>query len=524
MTDETTHASVDADVAKNANANLDSHGGISIRIIGAISIVVAILLALFAFSLAGYIADAKDVAEAAESRYIACSNAIDDLEDASDYLTTQARLFVVTGDHSGMDSYLEELYVTDRRGHAVELLRSSFSEDVQAANELQEALKASDDLAESELTAMRLAAECYGITDLEKAIAHSKTLDGEQDMTADEKLEAARNIMLGEEYQQAKATIKANVEESSTALLDELNIELADNNALIQNLLFQLRITVALLLCVVMVLVLVLLMYVLKPLNHYIKRIEANEPLVADGSYELRYLANAYNAMYEDNSKRIKQLREFAERDPLTRISNRNGYDNFLATHTRNVALILIDIDNFKEFNKVYGRDTGNAVLVKLAHALCVAFRSTDFPCRIDGDTFAVVMTNMGDGLRDAISGKINLVNSMLADDSDDLPLITLSVGAAFSTEGMSDHEIYDAVLMDIQMPVMNGYEATKAIRAQDEDYCKTLPIVAMSANAYDEDVKNCLAAGMNAHIAKPFNPESLLTLLNGQIKRKAAD
>ena len=447
MTNETTNAGqvTGVDTSTGAGVAVKPHGGISIRIIGAITIVVAILLALFAFSLAGFIADAKDVAETEENRYVACNNAINDLEDASDYLTTQARMFVVTGDRAGMDAYLEELYVTDRRGNAVNLLRSSFSEDVQAASDLQEALKASDTLAESELVAMRLAARYYGIADVPDVIAQSPAVDGEADMTQDQKIAMARSIMLGNEYQQSKATIKANVESSSTALLEELNAELGANNALIQTLLFQLRIAVALLLCVVMVLVLVMLVYVLKPLNHYIKNIENNEPLSADGSYELRYLANAYNTMYEDNSKRIKQLREFAERDALTGISNRNGYDNFLATHTRSIALILIDVDNFKEFNKVYGRDTGNAVLVKLANALCTAFRSTDFPCRIESDLFAVIMTNMSEGLRDSISKKIGLVNTILADDSDDLPLITLSVGAAFSTEGMSDHDIYNA-------------------------------------------------------------------------------
>ena len=447
MTHETTIAGQEAGMDANmgAGADANSHGGISIRIIGAVAIVVAIMLALFAFSLAGFIADAKDTAEANESRYVACNNAIDDLEDASDYLTTQARMFVVTGNRAGMDAYLEELYTTDRRGKAVELLRSSFSDDVQAATDLQAALRASDELAENELIAMRLAADYYGVSDVPKVIANSNAVDGEGDMTPDQKIETARTIMLGDDYQQAKATIRANVESSSAALLEELNTELEANNALIQNLLFQLRIAVALLLCFVMVLVLVLLMSVLKPLSPYIKRIQNNEPLTASGSYELRYLANAYNAMYEDNSKRIIQLREFAERDPLTGISNRNGYDNFLAKHTRSVALILIDIDNFKEFNKVYGRDTGNAVMVKLANALCTAFRSTDFPCRIESDLFAVVMTNMSDGLRDSISSKIGLVNSILADDSDDLPLITISVGAAFSIEGMSDQDIYNA-------------------------------------------------------------------------------
>ncbi len=77
----------------------------------------------------------------------------------------------------------------------------------------------------------------------------------------------------------------------------------------------------------------------------------------------------------------------------------------------------------------------------------------------------------------------------------------------------------YDAVLMDIQMPVMNGYEATRALRAIGGTYCSTLPVIAMSANAYDEDVQQCLEAGMNTHIAKPFNPDELLMVLKSAME-----
>ena len=78
----------------------------------------------------------------------------------------------------------------------------------------------------------------------------------------------------------------------------------------------------------------------------------------------------------------------------------------------------------------------------------------------------------------------------------------------------------YAAVLMDIQMPVMNGYESSGAIRNLDGEYFKKLPIIAISANAYDEDVKNCLEAGMNAHIAKPFDPDGLLKTLDKFIRQ----
>lgn len=63
----------------------------------------------------------------------------------------------------------------------------------------------------------------------------------------------------------------------------------------------------------------------------------------------------------------------------------------------------------------------------------------------------------------------------------------------------------YDAILMDVQMPVMNGLEATRAIRASRNPLGKTIPIIAMTANAFTEDIQNCLNAGMDAHVSKPL-------------------
>ncbi len=68
----------------------------------------------------------------------------------------------------------------------------------------------------------------------------------------------------------------------------------------------------------------------------------------------------------------------------------------------------------------------------------------------------------------------------------------------------------FDAILMDVMMPVMDGIAATKAIRAMDRADAKTVPIIAMTANAFEEDAKRCLAAGMTAHLAKPFQIEDV--------------
>ena len=72
----------------------------------------------------------------------------------------------------------------------------------------------------------------------------------------------------------------------------------------------------------------------------------------------------------------------------------------------------------------------------------------------------------------------------------------------------------YDFILMDIQMPNMNGYEATKAIRKLEDEVKSKIVILAVTANAFEEDRKNALQAGMNGHIAKPIKVDTLSSTL----------
>lgn len=78
----------------------------------------------------------------------------------------------------------------------------------------------------------------------------------------------------------------------------------------------------------------------------------------------------------------------------------------------------------------------------------------------------------------------------------------------------------YDAVLMDIRMPVMGGIEATEAIRALDRADAKSVPIIAMSADAFADDIERCMQAGMNGHIAKPVDPQILYRTLSREMSR----
>ena len=78
-----------------------------------------------------------------------------------------------------------------------------------------------------------------------------------------------------------------------------------------------------------------------------------------------------------------------------------------------------------------------------------------------------------------------------------------------------AESDYYDLVLMDIQMPNMDGYKATQIIRRLPDEQKANIPIVAMTANAFEEDRKNAIDAGMNGHIAKPIKVDELFALIS---------
>lgn len=114
-------------------------------------------------------------------------------------------------------------------------------------------------------------------------------------------------------------------------------------------------------------------------------------------------------------------------------------------------------------------------------------------------------------------------LNQMIAEKLlDKVGVIVTSVGngqEAVNRFRATTPYYFDAILMDIRMPIMNGLDATRKIRALDKPDAEKVPIIAMTANAYDSDVEASLKAGMNAHLSKPIEPDRLYETLCEFIK-----
>ena len=96
-----------------------------------------------------------------------------------------------------------------------------------------------------------------------------------------------------------------------------------------------------------------------------------------------------------------------------------------------------------------------------------------------------------------------------------------LAENGQLALDKFKEHEegYYDAILMDMRMPVMDGLEATRQIRALDRQDAKEIPIIALTANAFDEDVQRSLQAGLNAHLSKPVDAQALFSTLESLIR-----
>lgn len=365
------------------------------------------------------------------------------LTDGSAYLTEQVRLYTVTLEPQYMEAYFTEANVTKRRETALEELKTSH-EGNKAYEYLAEALGHSNDLMNDEIYAMRLISEAQGYPEdrLPEEVQAVPLNDGDQNMSQEEMIRKAREIVFGTSYQEVKTRISDSVNSSIESIHEMTHQQMLGDAEELESTMAVQRRLISILFVETIATFLLIIMLIIKPLRVYVNCIKEEKMMEITGSYEFKYLALTYNDIFEIKNANEAMLRYRAEHDPLTGIVNRGGFEQLKNMfRVKDVALgfLIVDVDKFKLVNDGYGHEVGDQVLKKVAAFLKDGFRATDYPARIGGDEFAVILTSMSEEMQGAVERKIAEMNDRLMHPNDGLPQVSLSVGGAFSENGFTD-------------------------------------------------------------------------------------
>ena len=394
--------------------------------------------------------------------YVTCEVSAQKLMNGSDELTRQVQLYAVNGKAYNMDQYFKEAKVTRSRDIALEEIGEYF-DGTQAYAALEEALARSNELMEIEYYSMRLVAEYRGISvsGLPEEIQNVELSPEHQALSPDGKKELARELVFGSVYEGKKSSIMRSAEQCMNELRN-MTRESERENA--RQLIRYLNLSYALVAALMVLVFLTFLMttlLALNPLRRAISSIQDKELIPERGSYEVQYLARTYNTMFEKNQVHQDKLSYEATHDALTQLYNRGVFEEVLPScEVQHNALILLDLDYFKQMNDNHGHQVGDQVLQKLANALQASFRGEDYVCRIGGDEFAILMVNVNPAMKDLVSAKIEQIRKRTQID-DGLPPFTLSVGIAFSEIGQPGDKVFanaDAALYKVKEQGRNNY------------------------------------------------------------------
>ena len=418
--------------------------GINIQLLNIFFIVVTAIVFCFILVISNTVNNRFHAVENAIYKFIICEQSSELIKESANYLTDQARLFVVTYKEEYVNDYLKEINVTKRQQKALSELEKVCSEKDLALQRLKIAMEQGQSLINMELYAIRLA---YKVMDKDNSEIPAQIAEipirSIDDTVPKEKLKnTAVNNLFGEGYLIYKTRINENCRLTISAIeqqiKDELNMNATDLGTNIR----RLRYLFLILLIVNVILFIAFAYLIILPLERFKTAIENDERLNVIGALECKHLAESYNEIYDLKAQNEKSLLKKAEYDALTGILNRRAFDQVCHTSSEKkqpVALLLIDMDNFKYINDNYGHAGGDTALKELARLLTETFRTDDYVARIGGDEFAAILPNCARSAANIIKQKILTVNEKLVNIKDNIKPVSISVGVAFSEEGFSE-------------------------------------------------------------------------------------
>lgn len=434
---------------------------VSLRVVQVFMMVIAttISVALIFFTFISYSTSQK-LSEATDE-YISLQYAANGLIEASDYLTEMAQRFTEKGDRAYMDAYFEEATTTQRREKALTVMREHL-ENSAALEELQGALEASVSLMDREYYAMRLVVEAMGYGNVPEAVQAVTLKPAHAALSSAEKLALGRSMLLDETYYNQKNRIRGNIQRSQQALITATRDKKTRMAEQLHRDMVIVRIIIVIQTAMFLLMMWITMRLGIDPVLRAVKSIQADSRIPPVGASEFRYLAHAYNKMYEYYHASIQRLNYKASHDALTQLYNRAGYELLLSgIDLATTYFLLIDVDNFKTVNDTLGHEVGDRVIRKVAAAIKGQFRQDDYVCRIGGDEFAVLMTHAEPHHRELVSGKLDRINQALADTGDGLPAVSISAGVTHGSIMSTAMDLFaqaDQVLYETKRKGRHGY------------------------------------------------------------------
>ena len=444
------------------NRNDRTAGSISIRRMHLFMMGVAMLLAILLLYATNSVMTGYRILQRSTDQYIELQQDTQDMMAASDYLTDRVRCFVVTGNKKYVDDFFEEVNVTRRRDAALESMETVLA-GTETYRYLEEALWYSNNLLNIEHYAMRLAVEVYDldVSEFPEEVQNVTIRPRHAWLNTDSKRDIAIDLVFNSEYEKYKTNIRRDVDLCSEALVQDARAGQQESSAHLLAVIRRLTACIVLLLLSVLFMVVLTARLIINPLNNGIQHIKKKELFPVAGSSEMRYLAQTYNDLYESSRKEQETLSYEASHDALTGLGNRAMFERVRNDcDPATTAMILIDIDYFKEVNDTYGHEAGDQLLKRAAKVFRAGFRSEDCVCRIGGDEFAVLMMHSGTHLRALVQRKIELAQAQLKDEENGVPGVTISVGVAFPDRDDPTEDIYqdaDTALYKVKNAGRNG-------------------------------------------------------------------
>ena len=416
---------------KNKGLSL-SRSSIVFAVITTAAVIAFIVLSLF-------VSETYRKIERLNDESFEAQNCVIEFLNACDYLTNAARSFVITGESHFLDEYMTEVKETKSREKALERLAelTGSTGNGSAYNFLNSAYMLSLTLAEREYLVLKLVVESSDtplLYNVPSEIENIQLNEYYRNMSAEERRESAGKLLYDAYYLDYKDQINKNANICDERILESFS-KLIDENNSTMHLLLRTQLILAFIVLILNILYVIFIRsQVRRPLSRIVSSIKRNEYITAAGASEMRFLSDVYNDILKENIRSREELSYEAAHDGLTGLFNRASYDAYISRIDQDTtALMLIDIDKFKDINDVYGHQTGDRVLRKTADMLVKSFRPIDIVCRIGGDEFAVIIRNVSSSMSRTLVDKIDHLNQMLLSPDDGLPAVSVSAGVAFS-------------------------------------------------------------------------------------------